>query len=466
MERNERLLEQSVINRFETALIDSELIVKIEDKWDTPNLIRRYDIVIYKYDFPLAVVEIKSNLSNKDKFARATDRIRSAIIITNARFGIVTDNELFFIIDKNQIKNGFIKSTFNDILNILIKPSKVRSLKKDIDGIVNIIRESANIHLSIKTNFINFINNSINSYKINFNLENNTFCFAETIEGIQSYENQIFQNLFGIFTETKICHYTSFRTLFEVLNNLTFRLSGIVGMNDKSEVNYVENYLSRGNNSSDLGKPLNKEPAEIITDLNNRYITSCTTFDKLDELTLWRLYSEDAKGVCLVFSINLENLNDHVLLQKVKYADSDGGDKYLDFIKQIKDDVLSLTGFNFEFKKLSYWRHFFKPFEYTVESEVRLLVVDNGAQNNPLSKWIITSQHSIFNPVIDFQLNSPNFPIHLTNIVIGPKCPEQSTNQAQIQEMIRHKNKEIIKKGIKSDILQLKVELSKNTNYR
>ena len=185
-----------------------------------------------------------------------------------------------------------------------------------------------------------------------------------------------------------------------------------------------------------------------------------------DDLTLWRLYSDDAKGVCLTFDIKYENLNNHVLLQKVKYANKNGQHKELNFLKQIKLDVENKTGFPFDFRKLGYWKHFFKPYDYSIEEEVRLLIIDNDSLPKIKSDWVMTYTHSIINPIMDFRLNSKLFPIQLREITLGPKCPEQETNYVQLQEMIRRKKREISDKKYDSKLNTLKVELSEIKHYR
>jgi hypothetical protein len=188
--------------------------------------------------------------------------------------------------------------------------------------------------------------------------------------------------------------------------------------------------------------------------------------ERKDDLTLWRLYSDDAKGACLIFDVKRKNLNNHVLLQKVKYADEDGKHKELDFLKQIKEDVETITGYKFEFRKIGYWKHFFKPYDYSIEEEVRLLIIDNDSLVKIKSDWVMTSSHSIINPIMDFRLNSKSFPIQLKEIILGPKCVEQETNLVQIQEMIRRKKKEITMKSFDASLNNLKVVLSKIKHYR
>lgn len=466
MERFESEIELIVATRFKESLKQTNLEVRLQDRWDTPLLKRRFDIVIYKGVHPLTVIEVKGRLENKNLLARATDQLRSALSITNARFGIATDNQLFYFYDRNEKNLDFVELSFEEIIKRLINPEKIKVVKKDKEDVLNIIIDSANQHLQDNIEFLTFIKSKSFLSRIQFDQNSNTYIFSDDDGGITSFENQFFNKMFGEFKDTQICRYTGLKTIFDMLSYLSFRMSGLVGMNDKSEVNYVESYLNRDNGNISIDKPLIKEHYNTIIAINNRYITSCSKIERKDDLTLWRLYSDDAKGVCLVFDVKQSNLNKHVLLQKVKYADKNGNHKELDFLKQIKVEVEKLTGFKFEFRKLGYWKHFFKANDYAIEEEVRLLIIDNDTLDKLKTDWVMTYTHSIINPIIDFKLNSKSFPIHLKTILLGPKCPEQETNYVQIEEMIRRKKKEIKDNKHDSNLNNLKVELSSIKHYR
>lgn len=453
-------IERIVYNRIKVALSDTDLTLEREDQWQTALLRRRFDIVIYRGKNPLAVVEIKGNLRDKNFLARATDQVRSALSITNSRFGIVTDDKRYFLYDRSNKEIDFIELPFEDIILKLINPEKIKVAKEDRQQVLELILQAADKHLSENQEFLNFIRSKSFLSQIQFDDNTNTYFFSGDEKGISSFENQFFIKMLGEFKDTQICRYTSLNTIFDMLNYISFRMSGLVGMNDKSEVNYVETYLNG------IEKPLIKEHYNTIIAINNRYITSCTKISRKDDLTLWRLYSDDAKGVCLIFDVKKDNLNNHILLQKVKYADENGKHKELDFLKQIKDDVELYSGFKFEFRKIGYWKHFFKPHDYSIEEEVRLLIIDDDTLVKIKSDWVMTYTHSIINPIMDFRLNSKSFPIQLREIIIGPKSPEQEINMVQIQEMIRRKKREITDKDYDSNLNKLKVELSTIKHYR
>jgi hypothetical protein len=91
MEKFDSELEKTVFERFKEALVHSDLEIKVQDRWQTPVLLQRFDIVIYKRTNPLAVIEVNSSIQHTNILARAIDQVRSALSITNARYGIVTD---------------------------------------------------------------------------------------------------------------------------------------------------------------------------------------------------------------------------------------------------------------------------------------------------------------------------------------------------------------------------------------
>ena len=217
---------------------------------------------------------------------------------------------------------------------------------------------------------------------------------------------------------TTIFRYTSLDTVFFLLKNGTYRMNGIVGMNDTSEIDYFDDYCYTSKN----------QPSYQI--LNNLFLSSCCSLE--DNLTMWRLYSDDAKGVCLEF----ENMyyDSEFMLQRVSYADEVGVNLKLDLIKElIKNNVV--------FYEIDKWKHFFKAKDYSVENEIRLLFSDDLKTSIVKNRdWVKTSDHSIINPYVEFEISNPEFPLKLKTIVLGPKCPEQTTNEYQLKELIRQKN--------------------------
>ena len=85
------------------------------------------------------------------------------------------------------------------------------------------------------------------------------------------------------------------------------------------------------------------------------------------------------------------------------------------------------------------WIYFFKSKHFKTEKEVRLLVLDRSNKK----EWYKTNDSSIINPYIEIDLNDSKFPLKLTKVILGPKCPESAYNKAQMESMLKDKNIEV-----------------------
>ena len=77
-----------------------------------------------------------------------------------------------------------------------------------------------------------------------------------------------------------------------MLNSGKIRMMSVTAMNDKMEIGHLY-----GNLSCEESAYL--EDKTKIHYARQRYITSFT--NKIDDLTMWRLYGDNGKGGCLVF---------------------------------------------------------------------------------------------------------------------------------------------------------------------
>lgn len=228
-----------------------------------------------------------------------------------------------------------------------------------------------------------------------------------------------------------------------------FAFSGIVGMNDTSEVDYVENYLY-GINIDE-----HKKHWKTINNLNHKYIMSCTTLE--DDLTFWRLYGDDFKGASLEMEIvdsscQNEKINfSNYVIKHVHYSSKNGKDSILEFFKTLINHVYTKTGLTFIFRDMDTWKHFFKPYEYSVEKEMRVFYKGNKSDDR---RWNLTYTHDILNPFVLIQMNET--PLKLTTLYLGKKSSGFSTNEYQFKQLIREKNLHH----------QIKVVVSDICNYR
>lgn len=276
--------------------------------------------------------------------------------------------------------------------------------------------------------------------KVEYNSNGGYFQF------VTDFEFELFDTyLDGLPEKSLVYRYTSLDGGFQTIKNKSIRMNGLPGMNDISEVGYVESYIYNSNVYefwNDTNSIIN------IEDINKRYIACCSTLD--DELNTWRIYGDAAKGTALVFEVGKSTLSDKYILKKIKYGKNVVGknfDPLLEFLKQLN----SIIGIGpVRIKNFQIWKHFFKSYEYENEKEVRLLHIVDDLPDS----WNLTFSHSILNPSIFVDLNNEELPIKLKKIILGPICPEKYVNKRQFEVF---KNKV----GLTIDI-----ELSKILSYR
>lgn len=130
-----------------------------------------------------------------------------------------------------------------------------------------------------------------------------TYFFLDRGNTISEIENLWFSNYFRKlkksvkksypFNDCHVAKYTSLDTALKILASSKMRMMSVTAMNDKLEIGYLYGKLS----NEDTAYLENKT---IFHNARQRYITSFT--EKIDDLTMWRLYGDNGEGVCLVFS--------------------------------------------------------------------------------------------------------------------------------------------------------------------
>lgn len=236
----------------------------------------------------------------------------------------------------------------------------------------------------------------------------------------------------GKFEGKQICRFSTLDSLFSSIKFETIRLNGLPGMNDASEGLYAWNMLYEDDKAKDLD--LLRERKRL---LNNAFIVSYSVFDKRDDLNQWRIYGDEAKGVCCVYEIDESKLKDRFFLHKVKYigkhGEGDNSELLQNFKKYIDDENNKL-----DYYDLSPVIFYYKPSVFKDEEEVRLLV-DNKttpAYETPPYKrdWLLTNSNNIPNPYIDVPFN--DVPLILKEIILGPSMNDALTIQAQLEELL------------------------------
>lgn len=208
----------------------------------------------------------------------------------------------------------------------------------------------------------------------------------------------------------QVVRYTSLDSFFQMINNLSFRMNALSGMNDKTE---------GGNLTFEGDSWWSQERNVQNTSLIVSFSESCLE----DDLTQWRLYGDNAKGICCVFDVDESKLGDDFVLQYVIYGDS--------LLKKLDELQKRLKKINELFSlDLTQLKCFVKPKDFKVEKEVRLLRNEDSRNLN----WLIANGTSIVNAYIDIEMK--RMPLKLSKVILGPNMPNQEVNKLQIQYML------------------------------
>lgn len=263
-------------------------------------------------------------------------------------------------------------------------------------------------------------------------------------------EDNFFKSLIGKYNGRKLCRFTTMSSLFRTLNEAQQSMCSIVCMNDKTEPDFVSsNYSSI-------------EPYLNTTNPNSFYILSCCDINRKNDFTMLRLYADDAKGVCIEYDIELKDLGEPFYLGRIQYADINGKHPKLDYLESLI--LKKIKGKSFKLNRTPIWHHFFKPYEFKDEKEIRLLFFNDYQKETGLFnkevKWILNEQFGIVSPLVEFSISEQmcDFPLIINKINLGPKTRECKTNEEQLECLIR--NKKIVQWK------QITIEKSKVKCYR
>lgn len=216
----------------------------------------------------------------------------------------------------------------------------------------------------------------------------------------------------------EIAKYTTFEGLVAILESGKIRMNSIVSMNDKTETDFLADVIR--NYKEDYEEEYDKY---LFAD--KEFITSFTS--RIDDLDMWRLYGDNARGVCLVFGRDAKKKDE---LYKIRYIDPESED-----LKRLEGlmDTLKKKGIRFRWNLLQKCRHYLKHTDYKAEKETRLLL-DSEKPNG----WFINRENGILTPFVERNirktgaLEEDDYPFRLRRIILGPSIREKDANLMQV----------------------------------
>lgn len=220
----------------------------------------------------------------------------------------------------------------------------------------------------------------------------------------------------------RIAKYTTFETLISILQSGKIRMNSIVSMNDKTETDFLENVFRNF-------KEEYEQEYDKYLFADKEFITSFTT--RIDDLDMWRLYGDNARGACLVFERNRRATDG---LFKINYINPEGNIliKISDFLLALKDKDIK-----FRWNLLQKYRHYLKHSDYETEDEYRLLVTSDDPDG-----WFINRDNGILTPYLEREIKKSgkpaesDYPYKLNKIILGPAIQEKHVNLMQVFYLI------------------------------
>ncbi|MDE6006611.1 MAG: DUF2971 domain-containing protein [Muribaculaceae bacterium] len=428
-----REFEQKIQELFEKAV---DALPK-EERWKAERNVFsemrsvEADMVISKEGLPYAIVEIKSS-TRPEAAERGQVMARRIAAYFNAPFFFVATPTKFIFsrTDGFELAEKDRRITPEDIISLLSRPFERKFDRKEwqrqISEIEGYVENTEDAELKKKEGKILQTLESLKNPD-NYSVNDET----GKVELTPETEQKLFDSLLGLYKKKHVCRFTTLASLFRTVNNRSQSMSSIVSMNDKSETSYATNYLMR------QGFGLITRRISGPADWNNTFITSCCDQERENDVTMLRLYADDAKGVCIRYKIDKLDKYPGFILRPVSYQRKDGTHPELEIVIQLLN--INVNSYTLTLPALSIWQHFFKPKEYEFEKEVRLLYrKDQIGGNTPEPIWILNEEFNIISPIITFSIKEGEnaYPLQIEALTLGPKMREAETNAIQLSYLL------------------------------
>lgn len=254
------------------------------------------------------------------------------------------------------------------------------------------------------------------------------------------FEQELFMAILGKCTQKQLYRFTSKENICYLLNDKTHAMSSIVCMNDKSEGYYADEYISNSvkNNCT---KEKDEDFRNVMLKMNKDYFITSLTKCTPENLTMWRLYGENGKGIVIEYLNKLKRREPYCFLAPVSYQQDNGVHEELDFVKFLFREK-RIGGRKLMLMRWNIWQMFFKSKEFKIEEEVRLLWSNAEAKVKANPKFIYAN--GILSPqIISFSIdkdktnsdvednNKENqlvYPLTIKKIILGPLFNEAPSN--------------------------------------
>ena len=314
-------------------------------------------------------------------------------------------------------KNGSIAKRHDENIDKVIETiSNKMSISAEPDY-ASFIKELKNFKIDEVIKFAEKIENG--DSKCFFEVNSNTFSFNA------EYERLFFKTLLGNVPDV-LYRYTSLDNVLRLLSELKQSMVSLLGMTDFTECYYANNYVSsiiEMDTSTDIYKKATR-----------CFILSFSVGEN-ENMKMWEDYGDKYKGVRIRYQRRGDSVNNSFWIAPVCYAVSKDKHPKLDFIAKIQRSYGQAT---FKINQWDIWQHFFKPYDYRDEEEVRILysckdLQDENGLKDDAWKW--KNQDGKLFPLLLFE--SDEFPYTISEIMLGPIDADMfERNKAVLEQMI------------------------------
>ena len=299
--------ESEIVNRVQ-AMFSTKPEFTCAMEYLYSDSFTRADIMVFYNEEPYACIEVKTNLSYdraKENGKQQLEYGRKKLLL---RFGILTDDREAILYDwwKDGAEQEIRNKTLKQIIDYIYKERGKTILQFYAENTYGQDKEKYDINI-YKEKFCKIFNEIFPEQKISIaDVETGK---GKTIKLKENVENTLFDTLFPPFDGNELCRFTTLSSIFASIENNSYRMVATDGMNDTEDGTFLWENLY-GDTEKEKLLPLERETI---------YIWSCSPIKSISDLTMWRLYADDTRGVCLEFNAKTIDVNEGFFLRKVSY---------------------------------------------------------------------------------------------------------------------------------------------------
>lgn len=436
IDEQERKVYSILLKHFSKNRIRRNVVVS-----DRGSRSAEYDLVVGNAASPLFAIEVKSLSNITEKIF--VDRVLPFYKPSNAKYIVLTNGEsMVYTSQDNQYKDFITSTDFNATIHQL-KESCYSSVKVNLQDVTKAIGDAIDkLDSTIKAANASPLNkderrrynnkiNKLRSWKNGLQVTPDYEPKDDVVYLSEEKETSLFSILLGTYRPSTFVKFSSARSVYTLIQKHTQNMCSLSCMNDPSEKIYADRFTGF---------------SDAAFDANTTFIISGCNESAVQNLTMWRLYGDDTKGVCVKYRIDKTKLQKNgFYLAPVSYAIKDDIHYELEFIKYLFQ-IGEPNQWKLSLRNWNVWKHFFKKKIYSDEKEVRLLYIPNTVEyREKIHDDELTfndEKSGVFSEMKIFKLDgsNPHFPLSIDHVWLGTNFAARQENVDQFNYFFSKSN--------------------------